>query len=320
MNSCQPGKNVNGADEALSGYALMCFLGAGYDHRVMSKYRRTVKKGVEWLLTQQNAEGVFGNRNYEHPIATMALAEAYAMSNDQSLREPVQRAVNVILARQVKSDGDENYGGLGWDYVSPKITRMDSSVSGWNVMALKSAKAAGIDIQNGLEGSKKWLVGAWEAANPGWGNLDPYGTSVFPYTWNGASGETKKDHLSFVGSLCAVFLGFRSGDVIIDTMANDMDQRWFDTGKYKNNSYCLYYASLAAFQSGGVHWTEKWGHEKNGYVPWLIQTQMTEGCQDGTWPHENENWHGWDTSPVLTHVYKTLALEVAFRYLPMSAK
>lgn len=317
---CEPGKTVNGADEALTGYAVACFLGAGYDHKVMSKYRKTVKKGIEWLVSQQNAEGVIGRRNYEHPIATMALAEAYAMSMDQNLREPVQKAVNVILSRQVKSDDDQDYSGLGWDYVSPKISRMDSSVSGWNVMALKSAKAAGIDVSNGLHGSKNWLKGAWEAANPGWEQLDPYGTSVFPYTWNGASGATKKEHLSFVGSLCAVFLGSRSGDVMLDTLTNDMDKRWFDNEKYKKNSYCLYYASLASFQAGGAHWTEKWGHPENGYVPWLIQTQMTEGCQDGTWPHENENWHGWDTSPVLTHAYKTLALEVAFRYLPMSAK
>jgi len=316
----EPGKNVNGADEALTGYALLCFLGAGYDHKIPNQYRNTIKKGLDWIVANQNQNGLIGHRNYEHPVATMALAEAYAMTMDPSLKVPTENAIEIILSRQVKSnEGDDAYDGLGWDYVAPKMTRQDSSVSGWNVMALKSAKAAGIDIQNGLHGSKKWLEGAWKAANPGWETLDPYGESVFPYTWNGTTNETKKDHLSFIGSLCAVFLGYQSGDVILDTMNNDMDKRWFDTEKYKTNSYSLYYCSLASYMNG-TSWKEKWGNPDTGFVPWLIETQLEGGCQDGTWPHEKENFHGWDTSPILTHVYKTLAIEVAYRYLPLSAK
>lgn len=319
---CEPGKNRGGADEAITGYALLCFLGAGYDHKVPSQYQRTIIKAIDWVLQNQDAEGLIGKRNYEHPVCTMALAEAYAMTMDPKLRGPTQKAVDVILNRQVKSpEGDEAYAGLGWDYVSPKITRMDSSVSGWNVMALKSAKAGGLDVDNSLEGAKKWLEGAWAAANPNHKNLDPYAKSVFPYTWNGSSGATKKDHLSFVGALCGVFLGYNADDVLLATMANDMTERWFTTGKYKDNSYCLYYSTLAAFQVGGKHWEETWGNEKTGYVPWLIDTQFSNGgCQDGTWLHDKESWHGWDTSPVLTHVYKTLALEVAFRYMPVAIK
>lgn len=318
---CEPGKSKGGADEAITGYALLCFLGAGYDHKVMSRYRRTVKKGIDWILTNQQENGLIGERNYEHPVATMALAEAYAMTMDQSLREPTQKAINIILERQVRGLGDdEAYNGLGWDYTVPKLSRMDSSVTGWNVMALKAGKAAGLDIQNGLEGSKRWLEGAWKAANNNWKDLDPYGESVFPYTWNGTSGATNKNHLSFVGSLCAVFLGHQDGDIILDTLNNDMDKRWFDTGKYKENSYCLYYASLASFMFGN-NWESKWGNPKTGFVPWLISTQYKDpGCKDGTWPYGGEKWHGSDTSPVLTHTYKTLALEVAFRYLPVATK
>lgn len=312
----EPGKQVNGADEALTGYALLCFLGAGYDHKTPNKYRRTVQRGIEWILSIQQQDGVIGRRNYEHPVATMALAEAYAMTNDPALREPTQRAVNIILQRQVQ---DTSSYPLGWDYVEPKLSRMDSSVTGWNVMALKSAKAGGLDIGQGLEGSRRWLEGAWKAANPNWERLsDPYNDkTIFPYTWNGENNSTNKDHLSFVGVMCSVFLGENQGSIMMESMANDMTDRWFNGNKYRQNSYALYYASLGAFQVGGKHWEQTWGHPQNGYAPWLIETNIKDenaGCRRGTWNHAQEGWHGSDTSPVLLHTYKLLALEVAIRY------
>jgi hypothetical protein len=316
-NQCEPGKTVGGADEALTGYAVLCFLGAGYDHTHMSKWRKPVKLGIEWLLAKQQANGLIGNRNYEHAVCAMALAEAYGMSGDQTLREPAQRAINILLERQTKY-GDSY--GLGWDYVNANPNRMDSSVSGWCVFAIKSACAVGLDTGNGMEGSKRWLELAWKSANPNWQTLDPYSTSVFPYTVS-IDGKASKDHLSFIGSLCAVFLGSKSGDVMLETLSNDMTTRWFDNGKYKQNSYSLYYSSLAAMQLGGKHWEDKWGNFESGYIPWLIQTQYkTNDCFDGTWKNEQETWHGHDTSRILLHCYKTFAIEVAWRYLPIAAK
>ena len=166
---CEPGKNVTGADEAMTGYALLCFLGAGYDQKHISKYRQVVKKGLDWLVSSQKADGLIGSRNYEHAVAAMALAEAYGMTGDPSLKEPAQKAVDVILARQARDPAaaDAAYAGLGWDYVQANPGRMDSSVTGWKVMALKSAKMAGLDVKGGLEGARTWLTGAWKAANPG---------------------------------------------------------------------------------------------------------------------------------------------------------
>jgi hypothetical protein len=314
---CEPGKHCTGADEAMTGYAVLCFLGMGYDHRHISRWRKTVKGGIDWIVTHQQADGLIGKRNYEHAVCTMALAEAYGMAQDPRLREPAQKAVNVILQRQTK---DNDTYPLGWDYIQPNQNRMDSSVTGWNVMALKSAKASGLDVGDGIEGSKRWLKGAWKAANKNWENLTPYDSTVFPYTWN-VSNQTKRDHLSFVGTLCGVFLGYQNGDIILDTMINDMNTRWYDNGKYKGNSYCLYYSSLSAFQYGGATWKEKWGNFDTGFIPWLIETQYkTEDCKNGTWEHKEKGWHGHDTSPVLIHCYKLLAAEVAFRYLPVLKK
>ena len=181
---CEPGKDRKGADAAVTGYAVLCFLGAGYDHKTPNKFQQTVKRGLDWLVANQNGEGGWG-RNYENGVCSMALCEAYAMTNDPALREPAQKSLDHLRDRQNPGAGKDSYGGSGWDYTSPKPSRNDSSVTGWCVMAMKSGKAAGLDTHGGLEGAKWWLDEAWKATNPGWENLDPYeDASQFPYTFN----------------------------------------------------------------------------------------------------------------------------------------
>ena len=318
---CEPGGAKTGldGDVACTGYALLCFLGAGYDHRTPSQFQMTVKNGLDWLVRTQDGQGVIGKRNYEHPVATMALAEAYAMTNDPELRDPTQKGVDVILARQTPDPNDSAYG-LGWDYTKPNVTRMDSSVSGWNVMALKSAKVGGIDIGNGLEGAEKWLEGAWRATNADLGidvdTLDPYGESRFPYTWN-ATNDAVVHHngdLTCVGLLCAVFLGRRQGDILLDTMAN-----WCYNNQtpdaFPTDTYYMYYNTLGMFQVGGEKW-QTW----NGVVrDMLVDSQRTDpDCFDGSWDPEGAGGHSIaEVGRLLVTAYCCLSLEVYYRYAPV---
>ena len=54
--------------------------------------------------------GSSGNTGmYAHGQATIVLCEAYAMSGDQALRVPAQRAVNFVVQAQ--------HEGGGWRYV-----------------------------------------------------------------------------------------------------------------------------------------------------------------------------------------------------------
>jgi hypothetical protein len=303
-------------DIAITGYAVLCYLGAGYDHRTPNKYRRVVKGGLEWLVRQQKADGLLGESKHEHPIATMALVEAYGMTNDPALRGPCQKAVDIIVARQVQNDGY----GLGWSYFDPRPGRMDSSVTGWNVMALKSAKVAGIDIGESLTGAKAWLEGAWEATNPKGKTLDPYtGRSGFPYTWNVESGAISRSNgpedLTCVGALCAVFLGQTKGDIILDTLVNTLVEEQMQT-KWPLETYYLYYSTLAVFQAGGDSW-KKWNDATRDM---LIEQQNKDGnCFDGSWTHGTRTSKLWGQRILLT-AYCTLSLEVYYRYLPVAAK
>ena len=319
MPKCEPGVNQAGnADIACTAYALMCFLGAGYDHQTPSKYRPTVTKAIEWLLAQQSAEGLFGERNYEHAVATMALAEALGTTNDEHLKGPAQKAVNIILSRQAKDPkaNDPAYAGLGWDYVEGNAARNDTSVTGWNLMALKSSLGAGLQVGSGMAGANVWLERAWKASNPEWKNLDPYKSeSFFPYTYDANSDQAGSNdagagHLFSVGALCAVYLGHHKGDVMLETMANSIMKHNYPT-TYPTNTYFLYYNTLAIFQIGGDRW-DKWNEPVSTL---LSKAQRTDdSCFNGSWDYAGTQFHGSDTGRLLSTAYACLSQEVIWRY------
>ena len=332
---CEPGSLAgHGADEvnpAMTGYALLCFLGAGYDHKTPNKFKPTVKKGIDYLLSIQKPDGLLGARNYEHPVAAMALAEAYAMTSDPDLRKPAQTAIDVIIKRQNQDKAGGAYAGLGWDYVGPN-ERNDTSVSGWNVMALKSAYAGGLNIGNSMEGAKKFLEKSWQDTNTkqpwceDYTKLDPYkDISRYPYIWTtgnakpveiagwdaAAKKPTSANHdMAPVGMVLAVFLGHRAGDPMLETLANYVMKYQTPTA-YPCNTYYMYYNTLGVFQLGG----DKWKTWNSVVRDMLVNAQIKgNGCLDGSWDWKGTVFHGNNVGRVLSTAYNTLCLEVYYRY------
>ncbi len=326
---CEPGKlhDASDANVAMTGYAVLCFLGFGQDHKTPSKYRTTVKNGIAWLLSVQNSNGYFGKRNYEHPIAVMALAEAYAMTADPELREAVQKGVDQILTHQNQDSvtGIDGYvGGLGWDYNKPN-DRNDASVTGWNVMALKSALAGGVNVGKGMDGAKHWLARHWQASNSAvaaqragdkqvWKDakdITAYDKSRFFYTWHDRDNKLDGDAgRESIGLACALFLGRVQGDALVESLANTVMETQLPK-TFPTNAYYLYYNTLAVFQLGGERW-KIWNATVRDQ---LVQTQcQTTDCRDGSWDWQGGGFHGSDLGRVLTTAYNTLSLEVYYRY------
>src|SRR5690606_21041897 len=127
------------SDTAATALALLPFLGAGQTHK-SGQYRDTVGKGLRWLVMMQTNDGdlrgMGSGRMYAHGIASIALCEAYALTNDSSLRGPAQRAIDFIAAAQHKKGG--------WRYDPGQ--EGDTSVVGWQLMALRSAELAGLEV------------------------------------------------------------------------------------------------------------------------------------------------------------------------------
>ena len=82
------------ADTALTGLALLTYLGAGYTH-LQGRYTETVDRGLTFLIRQQKADGDLRGASvvvgmYCHAMATLALCEGYALTGDVRLRDPAR--------------------------------------------------------------------------------------------------------------------------------------------------------------------------------------------------------------------------------------
>ncbi len=324
---CEPGslagKSSDSVNTAMTAYALLCYLGAGHDHNSMGKYKTVIKKGIDYLLSIQRPNGYMGAMNYEHPVATMALVEAYALTNDLGVRGPAQKAVNQILELQNTDPKAPNraIAGLGWNYTAP-TERNDSSVTGWNVMALKSAHAAGLNIKNGMDGAHRWLELTWKANNdgqggrPDWRTLDIYkDASLFSYAWypdmtTYTQGRMGHQNLAPVGLVCAVFLGRKSGDVMVETLANWIINNQTPTS-YPCDTYYMYYNTIGMYQIGGDRW-KTWNPQIRDM---LVNSQRKgESCFDGSWDWEGTQFDGSSIGRILSTAYCCLSLEVYYRY------
>lgn len=141
-------------DIGLTGLSLLAFTANGLDHKY-GDYRSTVRNAIIYLRKVQDNDGCFGPKDedqfvYNHAIAATALAETYGLSSDPVLKLVVEKSVEFILSAQNP--------GLGWRY-GVKPAQTDSSVTGWMLLALHSAKEAGIavDTTKVHEGAFKWL-------------------------------------------------------------------------------------------------------------------------------------------------------------------
>src|SRR5690606_37262837 len=133
------------AEGAATGMALLAFLGAGYDH-FGDKYQHVVDRGLQYLIAQHGERGdIFPERGdatsqlrfYSPGIAALALCEAYGMTGDPELKEPAQKALDYIMETQQERLN-------GWRYCEQSSS--DLSVTGWQMMALRSGQLAGLRV------------------------------------------------------------------------------------------------------------------------------------------------------------------------------
>jgi hypothetical protein len=328
---CEPASTVwekeCNTDVGVTGYALLCFLGAGQDH-MNGIYKNVVGKGLDWLLSQQRKDGIFGiesrpHENYEHAVALMAIAEAYGMTRDERLKAPMDRAVDALLERQNKGTGQYN-NRLGWDY-SISSSRNDSSLTGWCLMALKSAKMAGnTKADVGLAGGKAWLEATWKVTNPNHKSTSyEFGESQFPYVWysdsnkiesHGSPKETPHNRSS-IGALCAVYLGRGEKDVMSESLLNFELKNNYPTS-YPCNLYYLYYNTYTIFQLKSADKTDKvWTEWVNNVLKnVVVKSQQQDGCLEGSWNPPHGKYIGADVGRCLSTAYACLSLQVFYRY------
>jgi hypothetical protein len=273
---------------AATAFGLLPMLGAGKTHKDHDKnpYDKPIEKALMYLISKQNKKtGHLGGSMYSHSLATIALCEAYGLTQDPMLRKPAQMAIDYLV--------DAQHEAGGWRY-GPRQPG-DTSVSGWVIMALKSGQMSGLNVSPvAMRKAVSYIDDMCDRNSEGYGYVGPTGPR---YT------------MTAVGLLCRQYLqawGPQNPRMITAV------ENWLvkNTPTKTRNVYYYYYATQVLHHFGGQTW-KKWNDETRDY---LVKGQVAEGPQMGSWSPAG---HAHCAGRLMVTSLNILTLEVYYRYLPL---
>ncbi len=293
-------------DVGVTGLALLAFLGDGNTLR-QGQYQDNVKQAVWWLRSQQQDNGLFGTSAtndfiYDHAIAALAMVEAFGLSNSKIIKKNAQAGIHYLEAHR-------NPYGV-WRY-QPRSSDADSSITGWAVMAYKSAREFGIDVnQQALNHTLTWFDQATDTSGR-CGYSEKGGLSSRLAGNHAARFPPSKGEAMTAVSLMSRFMIGQDPDeeprmVAAADLVLARPPIWDEkTGTIDH--YYWYYATYALYQIGGRHWRQ-WS---KALTPAVVKSQRTDGSFDGSWDPAGV-W-GEDGGRVYSTATLVLTLEAYYR-------
>lgn len=268
-----------GSYPGVVGLAVLAFLAHGEDPN-QGPYANNIKKGIDFIIAQQNANGYIGNSMYNHGFATLALAEAYGMVKHDKIEASLKKAIDLILSAQKRNPKG------GWRY-GPDSTDADTTVSGCQLVALLAARNAGIPVPNAaIERGLKYMTSCRDT------------NGAYGYSSRGGGKPT----LSAIGILCYSLAKQKDNKGYETTLAYLRSNLDFRDRHYPY--YFEYYMSQALFQADEETW--KLWNEKN--IEYLSAIQSA----DGSWPDSR--------GPAYSTASSLLSLALNYRFLPIYEK
>jgi hypothetical protein len=311
------------ANTAMTGLALLAFLGAGNTH-LEGTYKENVLAGLKYLISQQLPSGDLSGRDqvgreptvryarmYSHGMASLALTEAYGMTGDAALRPAIQAACQYSLNAMNPTTG-------GWRYEFPTNDPGDTSQFGWQAMLLTSA--SNNQVISLAPGTRILMQRFLDSVSTGRsGGLAAYRPRV--------NGALTPDHatpsMTAEAAASRLLLGLPySASAAEETQRMLLRQL---PGQSEENLYYWYYATIAMFQlKGGMNPSEPhsaemgnaaWSQWNNALKHQLCASQVTTGPQQGSW-NPTCIWGSYG-GRVYSTALACMCLEVYYRYLPV---
>ncbi len=283
---------------AATAMALLAFQGAGSTHRD-GKWRQNVARGWAWLIDQQLPNGSFfhdgpyNHRFYSDSQCTIALCELLGMSRDEKYREPAERAVQYLLRSQSPQGG--------WRY-SPN-TDSDVSVTGWVVMALQSARMAGIQVPQAH----------FDAVMAYLDSVASHGGARYPYQ----AGRESTLAMTAEAILCRQYIGWSRDDprmiAALDWITQPENLVNYGSAR---NVYYWYYATQACHHMEGEHW-KRWNEAMRELVP---KAQVQRGREAGSWDPSTTDPFEARAGRLYTTCLSIYMLQVYYRHLPIYSR
>ena len=269
--------------------ALLCYYGWGARHDQPGKYQENVKAALQWLMTQQRENGSLARRGmmYSHAIGAIALCEAYGITKDEKIKSAALAAIKYTINAQHQKRG-------GWRYSPGQDS--DTSVTGWQVMALHSARMAGIELpEKPFDLARKWLDFAGGGEHGGlYGYQSPTDISR---------------------AMVATGMFCRQLDLVPPSNPKMIESaelmKRYPIRDNNPDLYYIYYGTLALYQHQGSIWQD-WNNNLKRILP---KIQVKTGNLAGSWNLSRSNTKGGGR--IASTTLAILSLEVYYRILPM---
>jgi len=271
---------------AMTGYVLITFLSCGHlpDE---GEHGKTVTAGVNFLLNNVRPDGTFapiGHYMYGHGVASIALAEVYGQTKDPRVRPKLEQVIRTIIQAQ-NAEG-------GWRY-NPRPNDADISVSVLQVVALRAAKNAGLDIpQVTIDRAVKYVHSCYDRREGG-----------FTYQpGNRRPGYARTAAAIYSLQVCGQYDDPQVAAGVDFLFQNRNEREWFTYGNF--------YAAPAMYMVGG----ETWENYYNQIKPLLMGATR----QQGDMVYWEPRWDGGrGVGTVYCTAVYTMILAMPYHYLPL---
>jgi hypothetical protein len=307
---------------AVTSLAAMDYLSRGHQPG-QGTYGEQINRAIDFVVSCQKSNGLIcfqppgpfheekqpsHTAAYNHAISALMLGEVYGQVSGQrakDVKQAIRRALQFSRQLQTRPKSPDDSGG--WRYIPTVPSGIDSdlSVTGWQLMFLRSARNAEFDVP------QAWVDAAVAYARRVW---DPT-RGTFHYQMFAGKGVRATRGMAGAGILCLSMGGqhrtpmaLAAGDWLLahpftrfgeTESAADGRDRFF---------YSTYYCSQAMVQLGGKYWEQ--------FFPNLVDVLIRAQSNDGSWPSET----GWGDG-VFGNVYSSslavLSLTPPYQLLPV---
>lgn len=278
-------EGLNGRNTGVVSLAILGYLSTGAIPQ-RGRYGDVVARGIDFVLSCAQPGGLISNARdttkgtmYEHALSTLLLAEAHGVYRKPGLRDTLERAVRLIVSSQ-------NQEG-GWRY-EPRPADADISVTVMQLVALRAAKNAGIDVP--AETFAAGIRYVKSCATPEGGFLYQPGV--------GGPGYART-----AGGVCSLLT---SGDYTSPEVARGIAYLQANKARPQRDEayrlYGFYYAAQVMHLAPDPRQWEQW-------FPVIRDELLADQQPDGHWEGE--------AGPIYGTAMSVLTLSVPYRYLPI---
>jgi hypothetical protein len=281
------------AQPGVTALCVLAFLAHGHNPGE-GRFGERLERAVDFILSNQKENGLIAqigpdgpriNRHvthdigtatvYNHAIASLTLSEIYGMGHSRRV-ERIQRAIDRSLLATLEMQRwpkDRSYDAGGWRYLDDDGHKdSDLSVTGWQLMFLRSARNAGFNVpKQRIDDAVAYVRRSFDRN---------YG--AFNYTINRKDGPSRG--MAGAGILALAHAGFHN------SFEAQQTGQWllkYGFERYNDNQgrngdryhYSLFACSQGMYQLGSPYWEQ--------FFPRTVAAVLAHQQRDGSWEAES---------------------------------